>query len=34
VRLSRDRMSRNVEWFDYWLPVRGSKPPIRMDGQR
>lgn len=32
VRLSLDRMSRNVEWFSYWVPVQGPKPPIRMDG--
>lgn len=30
VRLMRDRMLRNVEWFSYWIPVVGSKPVIRM----
>lgn len=34
VRLSRDRMARNVEWFGYWVPVRGGKPAIRMGGDR
>ena len=31
VRLSKDRMMRNVEWFAYWVPVVGQKPAIRMD---
>jgi dipeptidyl aminopeptidase/acylaminoacyl peptidase len=31
VRLSRDRMVRNVEWFSYWVPVQGNRPPIRME---
>ena len=33
VRLSRDRMARNVEWFTYWIPVQGNRPPIRMGGE-
>ncbi len=31
-RLARDRMRRNVEWFDYWVPVQGSKPQIPSEG--
>jgi dipeptidyl aminopeptidase/acylaminoacyl peptidase len=31
VRLSKDRMLRNVEWFSYWVPVFGQRPVIRMD---
>lgn len=31
VRLSKDRMLRNVEWFSYWIPVTGQKPAIRMN---
>ena len=31
VRLSKDRMMRNVEWFTYWIPVVGQKPAIRMN---
>ena len=31
VRLSKDRMLRNVEWFSYWVPVVGQKPVIRMN---
>jgi dipeptidyl aminopeptidase/acylaminoacyl peptidase len=31
VRLSRDRMQRNVEWFNHWIPVVGAKPVIRMN---
>lgn len=31
VRLSKDRMMRNVEWFSYWVPVVGQKPVIRMN---
>lgn len=31
VRLSKDRMMRNVEWFAYWIPVVGQKPVIRMN---
>jgi dipeptidyl aminopeptidase/acylaminoacyl peptidase len=30
VRLMKDRMMRNVEWFSYWIPVVGQKPLIRM----
>jgi dipeptidyl aminopeptidase/acylaminoacyl peptidase len=31
VRLSRDRMQRNVEWFNHWVPVVGNRPVIRMN---
>lgn len=31
VRLGKDRMMRNVEWFSYWIPVVGQKPLIRMN---
>lgn len=31
VRLMKDRMLRNVEWFSYWVPVVGQKPAIRMN---
>ena len=31
VRLSKDRMMRNVEWFAYWVPVVGQKPVVRMN---
>jgi dipeptidyl aminopeptidase/acylaminoacyl peptidase len=31
VRLMKDRMMRNVEWFSYWVPVVGQKPVVRMD---
>ena len=31
VRLMKDRMLRNVEWFSYWIPVVGQKPVIRMN---
>jgi dipeptidyl aminopeptidase/acylaminoacyl peptidase len=34
VRLNRDLMIRNVEWFSYWIPVQGPKPTIRMDNPR
>ena len=32
-RLMRDLMRRNVEWFTYWMPVNGNKPPVRVAGQ-
>lgn len=32
-RLLRDLMRRNVEWFSYWMPVTGNKPPVRVAGQ-
>jgi len=25
-RLSRDLMSRNIEWFTRWIPVNGPSP--------
>jgi dipeptidyl aminopeptidase/acylaminoacyl peptidase len=31
VRLMKDRMMRNIEWFSYWVPVVGQKPTIRMN---
>jgi dipeptidyl aminopeptidase/acylaminoacyl peptidase len=31
-RLQRDLMNRNVEWFSYWIPVVGNKPPVRVAG--
>lgn len=31
VRLMKDRMMRNIEWFSYWVPVVGQKPVIRMN---
>jgi len=31
IRLSKDRMMRNIEWFAYWVPVVGQKPVVRMD---
>jgi dipeptidyl aminopeptidase/acylaminoacyl peptidase len=29
-RLNRDLMLRNVQWFTYWMPVTGNKPPVRV----
>lgn len=29
-RLTRDLMRRNVDWFSYWIPVTGPKPPMRV----
>lgn len=30
-RLVRDLMSRNVEWFSYYIPLVGNKPELRAD---
>lgn len=30
-RLLRDRMRRNVDWFAYWMPANGPKPPVRVE---